>query len=1181
MGKRHEDASEVGCSSSAFFSQPRSEVQGQTRWERRRRNTGRLTSPPVRMLVYVAAFASWTHPVFCVLAEPLEPEIQYELQSVMPFSEFLSRRRRKRVTIPDPDDISDSGSGWTFHLHPTAALTVEEERQKLRGIDGGDPSTSNHTPAPHHYEHWFAPEQNAVYATIPDPADSAHADNRQLHEFHAHRHLSRYERRYRTDSGLDLLLDWDGIYNDAFFALLEDEDILFTVDNATVSYANATSRIRQSNRRAVEYTTKDAASSSTVVSAGGQFNNYQAVPLSQGYGTHFANVWVGTPTPQRKTVIVDTGSHYTAFPCTGCKNCGAPHHTDPYFGPEKSLTFHQLQCSECQDGVICDGGMCKFNQAYTEGSTWDAVQVKDQFYCGGTDVLDSVDPIDRKYAIEFMFGCQVSMTGLFITQLADGIMGMSAHPATLPKKLYDERKIEHNMFAMCFRRELGTSKRGVTAGSMTLGGVSNSLDTSPLVFAKNVAKIGWFTVFVKNIYVRSGGGQSAKSIDPIHQTIKVRVDVKTLNSGKGVIVDSGTTDTYLNKKVAKEFTRAWKEATGQVYSHAPMSLTPEQLRSLPTILIQCQAYSVDTDPSIEDYDSIPGYAGSLDPTAPKDLLIAIPATSYMDFSPITKRYMSRLYFTESVGGVLGSNTMQGHNVLFDWQNGRVGFAESSCAYDKKDVPDVAEDSGFATDCKVGDPILTKACIETVDRRMCKLNPTSIALLGRETWTAVIENPGNDAGISCFEASMGVDGKQNDFDDSVVTCDGQGLCEEERPCQLTCAQAAKAAEAKPLLSTPDGRLPNCGDSGWSACDYGCMQTKVESMVYTNGICHEVSRTMRPCHIGACARSDPCRVPFIVHTVLAFRGGSVSKWSQEAEEILATALANAVGRHSEDQLFAAGDVHVAAALPWYQDQDEYDKGDFDGSAKDYGEDYNAVKLGMKVVVEISMFNPLADAENKTTLSEDIVDESDGTLSTMLRNITDRLRGRNPRVTCVQEELYPLATLALKAKDVLRHDHFMSSLIDELTRAGEQADWSSFGPIGSSSYDASESRISSVWTIRTGIEDEINYFGPQKPLATTALAFLQNMVILSLAFFAVMVLWSCVLTIYDYCNGQSHRQIIRSRQPYCLVSRTEDPNDIENTIIMGNGAVELTSHSPTYKLTMPKKRIRRVSSIDSTDH
>ena len=120
--------------------------------------------------------------------------------------------------------------------------------------------------------------------------------------------------------------------------------------------------------------------------------------------------------------------------------------------------------------------------------------MKDRFYCGGIDVLDAVEPTDQKYAIDFMFGCMTKVNGLFLTQLADGIMGMSAHEATLTKQLWNKGVLEHNMFALCFRRELGTSKRGVPAGSMTLGGVSTNLDSSPLVYAKNMAKSGWFTV---------------------------------------------------------------------------------------------------------------------------------------------------------------------------------------------------------------------------------------------------------------------------------------------------------------------------------------------------------------------------------------------------------------------------------------------------------------------------------------------------------------------------------------------------------------------------------------------------------------------------------------------------------------------------------------------------------------
>lgn len=49
-------------------------------------------------------------------------------------------------------------------------------------------------------------------------------------------------------------------------------------------------------------------------------NQSEVLPLFQGMGVHYVYIWVGTP-PQRVTVIVDTGSHHTAFPCVGCK-CG-------------------------------------------------------------------------------------------------------------------------------------------------------------------------------------------------------------------------------------------------------------------------------------------------------------------------------------------------------------------------------------------------------------------------------------------------------------------------------------------------------------------------------------------------------------------------------------------------------------------------------------------------------------------------------------------------------------------------------------------------------------------------------------------------------------------------------------------------------------------------------------------
>lgn len=240
------------------------------------------------------------------------------------FSNMYKRqRRRRRRPLGDyfsegkvSRDPGNDALAWTFHLHPTAILEVDKERRRI--LD--DESSNDTVTSNDHPEHWFAREQNAVYATIPDRDDPLHANNRQLHEYHTHRHLSRYERQYRYESGMDLQLDWNGAYDSHFFALFEDE---YIAEKEAINNTSNTSALQRNNNATATRRRTSKTFGGPKVTAGGQFNNYQAVPLSQGYGTHFSNLWIGTPTPQRKTVIVDTGSHYTAFPCTGTFACSS------------------------------------------------------------------------------------------------------------------------------------------------------------------------------------------------------------------------------------------------------------------------------------------------------------------------------------------------------------------------------------------------------------------------------------------------------------------------------------------------------------------------------------------------------------------------------------------------------------------------------------------------------------------------------------------------------------------------------------------------------------------------------------------------------------------------------------------------------------------------------------------
>ena len=176
--------------------------------------------------------------------------------------------------------------------------------------------------------------------------------------------------------------------------------------------------------------------------------------LFQGYGTHYIDLWCGTNPPQRQTVIVDTGSAVTAFPCSGCRSlCGKDYHIDQVFDEAISPTFKTLDCNECMRGRCGavsgtpqeNTNACKIGMSYQEGSSWTAFEARDYCYVGGPhgkplDVLVGDDknvPAEPKedldtnekstaninpqlastHAFPLVFGCQTKLTGLFKTQV--------------------------------------------------------------------------------------------------------------------------------------------------------------------------------------------------------------------------------------------------------------------------------------------------------------------------------------------------------------------------------------------------------------------------------------------------------------------------------------------------------------------------------------------------------------------------------------------------------------------------------------------------------------------------------------------------------------------------------------------------------------------------------------------
>lgn len=135
-----------------------------------------------------------------------------------------------------------------------------------------------------------------------------------------------------------------------------------------------------------------------------------------------------------------------------CSNCGK--HTDPYYEPKHSSTNKVLDCAQCQGGAHCaPNKKCEFSQSYTEGSSWKAFQMQDVIWVGDLRIESQpVATTGPKLSVPFLFGCQYSETGLFRTQKADGIMGLSINSLTLVPTMARQGLIPFKTFSLCFSR---------------------------------------------------------------------------------------------------------------------------------------------------------------------------------------------------------------------------------------------------------------------------------------------------------------------------------------------------------------------------------------------------------------------------------------------------------------------------------------------------------------------------------------------------------------------------------------------------------------------------------------------------------------------------------------------------------------------------------------------------------
>jgi hypothetical protein len=199
----------------------------------------------------------------------------------------------------------------------------------------------------------------------------------------------------------------------------------------------------------------------------------------------------------------------------------------------------------------------------------------------------------------------------------DGIMGMENADTSFWHQMYHANKITVKAFALCFSRPAAAEREGTEAGAMTLGGADTRLHHTPMVYSSSDSGNGsFFSVHVRAVHLRHGnGGESALKTDPDASIITLNVPEQSLNAG-GVIVDSGTTDTYWNSNIRQELRKTFEQLSGKAFNHDKVRLSPEELASLPTILFQISGDEIMNKQVVADsgkpLNEIAGLAGDLD-----------------------------------------------------------------------------------------------------------------------------------------------------------------------------------------------------------------------------------------------------------------------------------------------------------------------------------------------------------------------------------------------------------------------------------------------------------------------------------------------------------------------------------------------------------------------------------------
>ncbi|GAU46736.1 hypothetical protein TSUD_402700 [Trifolium subterraneum] len=334
-------------------------------------------------------------------------------------------------------------------------------------------------------------------------------------------------------------------------------------------------------------------------------------------------IYIGTP-PIEKFAVADTGSDLIWVQSSPCENC-FPQDT-PYYDPNKSSTFISLSCDSKPCSLLpprqhrCEkSNKCEYLYVYGDNSYTIGELGTDSINFGSNDVTFP----------KSIFGCGHNNVVTFNrTSKVTGLVGLGAGPLSLVSQLGDS--IGHK-FSYCLIPSYSNSTSKLKFGDEAIIN-GNGVVSTPLII-----KSSHPTYYYLNLEGITVGEKT----------------VQTSQIDGNIIIDSGTTFTYLEPNFYNDLIASVKEVIGV-----------EEVKDPPTPFSFCFIYGDQTKAP----DFVFHFTGA-------DVILKLE-----NVFAVFENNLSCLWIEPSNGlSIFGNKAQVDFLVEYDVEGKKVSFAETDCS----------------------------------------------------------------------------------------------------------------------------------------------------------------------------------------------------------------------------------------------------------------------------------------------------------------------------------------------------------------------------------------------------------------------------------------------------------------------------------------------------------------------